>query len=135
MYLVKSLYSIKNDVGCVVLPAIELALRGAHHTLHHRVPVAAHLAHPGTAQLQAVLVKLIAVAAAAVGLFRHEVVVAAKHHVLKVAQAAAQAGVEGFPQTRVVLQTVVWRRWLRISQRLLLVMVVPVKRISFLRLF
>jgi hypothetical protein len=61
--------------------------------------------------------------------------VAAKYHVLKVAQAAAQAGVEGFPQPRVVLQTVVWRRWLRISQRLLLVMVVPVKRISFLRLF
>jgi len=111
-----------------MLPAVELALRGAHHTLHHRVPVAAHLAHAGTAQLQAVLVKLIAVA---VGLFRHEVVVAAQHHVLKVAQAAAQAGVEGFPQPRVVLQTVVWRRWLRISCCILLVMAVPVKRVSF----
>jgi hypothetical protein len=108
-----------------MLPAVELTLRGAHHTLHDRVPVATHLAHAGTAQLQAVLVKLIAVAAA-VGLFGHEVVVAAQHHVLKVAQAAAQAGVEGFPQTRVVLQTVVWRRWLRISQHLLLVMAVPV---------
>jgi hypothetical protein len=117
-----------------MLPAVELALRGAHHTLHYRVPVAAHLPHPGTAQLQAVLVKLIAVDAA-VGLFRHEVVVAAKHHVLKVAQAAAQARVEGFPQTRVVLQTVVWRRWLRISCCILLVMAVPVKRISFFRAF
>jgi hypothetical protein len=111
----------------VALPAVELALRGAHHTFHDRVPVPAHLAHPGTAQLQAVLVKLVAVvAAAAVGLFRHEVVVAAQHHVLKIAQAASQAGVEGFPQTRVVLQTVVWRRWLRISCCILLVMAVPV---------
>ncbi len=56
---------------------------------------------------------------------------AAQHHVLKVAQAAAQAGVEGLPQTRVVLQTVVWRRWLRICC-ILLVMAVPVK--SFFRL-